>query len=189
MGEMFLASTADGSNPRPWSAARSFRTRRLGSKSVDIFKPCCTAAASPPHHSTLCLDSTACFSPRPQVRGPCLNPSVVDFVVEIELLLSLTSGRRLSYPVSSTSRAQALRVAVPCSSSPSGLSHTVETPHRKALTYKSSPPRRDRISRPWYLPLPSCSSWPSSPESDLIFGIEAEKSSNGDFPIVCKPGP
>ncbi|KAF3500153.1 hypothetical protein F2Q69_00044646 [Brassica cretica] len=44
------------------------------------------------------------------------------------------------------------------SSSPSGLSLTVETPHRKDLMYKSSPPRRDRISRPWYLPPPSCSS-------------------------------
>ncbi|KAF3606885.1 hypothetical protein DY000_02049446 [Brassica cretica] len=35
------------------------------------------------------------------------------------------------------------------SSSPSGLSLT---PHREALIYKSSAPRRDRISRPWYPP-------------------------------------
>ncbi|KAF3486089.1 hypothetical protein F2Q69_00056124 [Brassica cretica] len=35
---------------------------------------------------------------------------------------------------------------------------TVETPHRKPLMYRSSPPRRDRISRPWYPPPPSCSS-------------------------------
>ena len=42
------------------------------------------------------------------------------------------------------------------SSSPSGLSLT---PHREALIYKSSPPRRDRISRPWY---PPPSPWSSS---------------------------
>lgn len=37
--------------------------RRLGSKSADRFKPRCTAAASPLHHSTLCLDSTASLHP------------------------------------------------------------------------------------------------------------------------------
>ncbi|KAF3494338.1 hypothetical protein DY000_02053623 [Brassica cretica] len=43
--------------------------------------------------------------------------------------------------------------------SPSQSSFTVETPHRKLLMYRSSPPRRDRISGPWYPPPPSRSSF------------------------------
>ncbi|KAG2286059.1 hypothetical protein Bca52824_045663 [Brassica carinata] len=63
MDWLILSSTVDGSNPRPWSAVRCFRTRRLGSKSAARldprpslapfvtrpvrFKPRCTAAARP----------------------------------------------------------------------------------------------------------------------------------------------
>ncbi|XP_013603414.1 PREDICTED: uncharacterized protein LOC106310740 [Brassica oleracea var. oleracea] len=43
--------------------------------------------------------------------------------------------------------------------SPSQSSFTIETPHRKLLMYRSSPPRRDRISGPWYPPPPSRSSF------------------------------
>ncbi|KAF3553759.1 hypothetical protein F2Q69_00016828 [Brassica cretica] len=39
MDWLILSSTVDGSNPRPWSAVRCFRTRRLGSKSAARLDP------------------------------------------------------------------------------------------------------------------------------------------------------
>ncbi|KAF3554158.1 hypothetical protein F2Q69_00013715 [Brassica cretica] len=45
MGELVLASTADGSNPRPWSAVRPIKTRPLGRESMDCLCPQYTPVA------------------------------------------------------------------------------------------------------------------------------------------------
>ncbi|KAL0791085.1 hypothetical protein Bca101_007331 [Brassica carinata] len=74
--------------------------------------------------------------------------------------------------------------------SPSQSSFTVETPHRKLLMYRSSPPRRDRISGPWYPPPPSRSSFFSRRRK-----LEEQQwwnlgwSSNGGIWGFCTSGP
>ncbi|KAF3574085.1 hypothetical protein F2Q69_00061130 [Brassica cretica] len=101
----------------------------------------------------------------PRVSRPRVETSTLPllracgFTIPRRRASSPPSWSATSSPSVASDRAMTACPEAPECFSPSQSSFTIETPHRKLLMYRSSPPRRDRISGPWYPPPPSRSSF------------------------------